>query len=158
MTARKKMLKKALKDSRYRAWYTEEKKMYLVLGLDWFNQKVMIATNGIPIWYPIDDLFILMQYSGLHDRKHTSEYPKGQGIYVGDIIQFPFLLKQENGETQETIIKDVVAFERESGMFIVAKAREDQTPWKRHVLVSKQGTQKCRSYGAELGRGMTAVL
>ena len=94
--------------------------MYLVLGLDWFNQKVMIATNGIPIWYPIEDLFILMQYSGLHDRKHTSEYPKGQGIYVGDIIQFPFLLKQENGETQETIIKDVVAFERESGMFIVA--------------------------------------
>ncbi len=50
----KKMLKTALKNSHYRAWHTVEKKMYPVLGLDWFNQKVLINTNEAPAWHPMD--------------------------------------------------------------------------------------------------------
>ncbi len=66
--------------------------MYDVLGIDWFNQNVLIDTGGVPARQEMA-YFILMQYSGLRDRKRTPEYPKGQEICVGDIVQFPILLK-----------------------------------------------------------------
>ncbi|MFL5702420.1 MAG: hypothetical protein ACJ8AG_06275 [Ktedonobacteraceae bacterium] len=36
----------ALRESQYRAWHTKEKKMYAVFGIDWFNRKILIHTNG----------------------------------------------------------------------------------------------------------------
>ena len=29
------------------------------------------------------------EYTGLHDKKRTEEYPEGQEIYEGDIVKFP---------------------------------------------------------------------
>ena len=114
VTVQKKARNNALQKSRYRAWHTEERNMYPVLGLDWFNQKVLIDTNGVPAWYPMT-LFVIMGYSGLRDKKRTPEYPDGQKIYAGDIVQFPIDLNGKNTE-----IKDIVAFDQETGLFIVA--------------------------------------
>jgi transposase-like protein len=111
-----------LQNCRYRAWHKEERKMYPVLGLDWFNQKVLIGTNGVPAWYPMT-LFVIMRYSGLRDRKRTPEYPEGQKIYTGDIVQFPISL-----DGKKTEIKDVVAFDQETSLFIVADLEEDGDP------------------------------
>ncbi len=120
-TVYEKMLKSALSASRYRAWHSGEKKMYAVLGLDWFNQKVLIDTNGVVAWHDIA-FFTIMEYSGLRDRKRTPEYPEGQEICVGDIIQFPILLKGNNGKTTETVVYDTVAFDRvECGWFTVSR-------------------------------------
>jgi hypothetical protein len=90
--------------------------MYAVFGLDWLNQKVLIDTSGAIAWHDMA-LFKIMEYSGLPDRKRTPEYPKGQDICVGDIIQFPITL-----DRKETIHKDVVVFDREEyAGFIVSE-------------------------------------
>jgi hypothetical protein len=88
--------------------------MYDVLGIDWFNQNVLIDTGGVTAWQE-KAYFILMQYSGLRDRKRTPEYPKGQEICAGDIVQFPILFKGHDGKTKETMVKGTVTFDREWG-------------------------------------------
>ena len=113
----KRKMKRALHQSQYRAWHKEEKNMHPVLGIDWFSQKVLIATTGAPEWYAMK-LFILMKYSGLRDRKRILDFPEGQKIYVGDIVRFPILQDSGNGETQKTMHTDVVAFDKETGYFI----------------------------------------
>jgi hypothetical protein len=100
---------RALQESPYRAWHTEEKKMYPILGIDWFNRRVL----GFGGWHPLH-CFLLMRFSGLRDKKRTPEYPNGQKIYAGDIVQFPI-----NLEGKKTEIRDVVAFDQEKGMVIV---------------------------------------
>jgi len=110
---------RSLLESLYRAWHKKQKKMYVVYGIDWFNGKILITTNDFVRWFKIDH-FIIMEYSGLRDRKRTPEYPEGQGICVGDIIQFPIVLQQSNGKTQETMVKDIVAYDHEGGSFIVS--------------------------------------
>jgi transposase-like protein len=124
LTVYQKVLKTAIKNSRYRAWQISEKRMYAVLGLDWFNQKVLIATGGVAIWHDMA-LFTIMEYTGLRDRKRTPEYPKGQRIYLGDIFQFPIQLQGNDGAVSKTIVKDVVTFDRESGWFILPRLDGD---------------------------------
>jgi transposase-like protein len=122
LSVQKKALNNALQNCRYRAWHKEERNMYPVLGLDWFNQQVLIDTNGVPAWHPMT-LFVIMGYSGLRDKKRTPEYPDGHKIYAGDIVQFPI-----NLEGKKTEIKDVVAFDQETGLFIVVDLEEDGDP------------------------------
>jgi len=97
--------------------------MYEVLGIDWFNQNVLIDTGGVTAWQEMA-YFILMQYSGLRDRKRTPEYPKGQEICAGDIVQFPILLKGHDGKTKETMVKGTVTFDREQG-FVFPEVGDD---------------------------------
>jgi hypothetical protein len=115
LTVQKKARNNAWQTSRYRAWHTEERKMYPVLGLDWFNQKVLIDTNGVLAWHPMT-LFVIMGYSGLRAKKRTPEYPAGQKIYAGDIVQFP--INFTDGRKEK--IKDVVAIDPATGWFVVA--------------------------------------
>ncbi len=114
-------LTRALQQRKYRAWQNQEQKMYEVLGIDWFNKKLLLATNGVPAWCDMTPLTI-MEYTGLRDRKRTPEYPEGQEICVGDIVQFPILLKEsDDGEYKDTIVKDTVAFDRELAGFTVSE-------------------------------------
>ena len=48
----------------------------------------------------------LMQYTGLHDNKHTAEYPDGQQIYEGDIC----LLDKNYGDMTYSIVFDYGCF------------------------------------------------
>ncbi len=111
LTIHRKMLKTALKTSRYRAWHMVDKRMFAILGLDWLNQKVLIDTNGVPAWHDMA-LFKIMEYSGL--RNH-----KGQEICVGDIVQFSINLLGNDGKSRETPCKDVVGFD--NGQFILSE-------------------------------------
>jgi uncharacterized phage protein (TIGR01671 family) len=49
-----------------------------------------------------NDHFELMQFTGKHDDKRTTEFPKGQEIYQGDIVNVEYL---NNGELQREIIE-----------------------------------------------------
>jgi len=120
LTIYKGMLKSAIDASQYRAWHKEEKTMYAVLGLDWLNQKVLIAASGAVAWYEMA-FFIIMEYSGLRDRKRTLEHPEGQAIYVNDIVQFPILLQGNDGKVKDTVVTDSVVLEPESSGFILSK-------------------------------------
>src|SRR5205807_9104365 len=102
-----------LQNCRYRAWHKQERKMYQVWGIDWIDEKIQIKVNGSAQWHSANQ-FIMMKRTGQRDRKRTPEYPDGQKIYAGDIVQFPINL---NGKKTE--IKDVVAFDQEKGMVIV---------------------------------------
>ena len=90
-------LESALSKFKFRAWHKKEKRMY-----QW-NELV----GGPILWLFDNDNLEPMLYSGLPDTN-------GQDICSGDIIQFPLNL---NGK--ETIVKDIVAFDRERGMFTV---------------------------------------
>ena len=119
LTAIKNKSDLALWNSPYRAWHKNEKLFYSVLGVDWFHHKVLILQSSTPTWVDMTP-FILMLRSGLKDSKRTSEHPGGQEIYVGDIIQFPINL-EENGKVQVTVIEDIVAFNKDTGWFVVSK-------------------------------------
>ncbi len=113
---RKRKLAIAVQESRYRAWQSREKRMYTVLGVDWFEQKILIPRQQTTIWVDLK-LFTLMQYSGLRNHQQTPKYPKGREICVGDIIQFPINLSGSDGKTTETIVTDMVIFNSDKGMF-----------------------------------------
>jgi hypothetical protein len=95
--------------------HKEEKKIYPILGIDWFNRRVL----GFGGWHPLHH-FLLMRYSGLRDKKQTPEYPVGREIYAGDIVQFPINL---NGK--ETEVRDVVAIDPANGWFVVISTDAD---------------------------------
>ena len=90
-------LESALNEFKFRAWHKKEKRMY-----QW-NELV----GGRIKWLFDNDDLEPMLYSGLPDTN-------GQDICSGDIIQFPL-----NLDGKETIVKDVVAYDREKGMFTV---------------------------------------
>jgi len=60
-----------------RAW-DKRSNIFVVTGIQ-FNNTTM-RLEAIP------DL-IMMQYTGLKDRKRTKKYPEGQEIYEGDILK-----------------------------------------------------------------------
>ncbi len=123
-------LTRALNQRKYRAWHKQERKLYEVLGIDWFYQKLKILDSGLLLengknkWHDMH-AFILMEYSGLRDRKQTPEYPKGQEICEGDIVRFPILLMGNDGVSKETIVTDVVTLEHETGWFVLPQVDAD---------------------------------
>ena len=46
----------------------------------------------------IPENHIIMQFTGLHDQKRTKEYPKGQPIYEGDIVEHKGAYNTDRGE------------------------------------------------------------
>jgi hypothetical protein len=113
------MVDQAVAESLYRAWHKAEKTFYPVLGVDWFHHKVLILQSAAPQWLDVE-LFMLMPWSGLRDQKRTQQYPEGQKIYIGDIIQFPILL-QQNGEVHKTMVLGTVIFDRDRGCFAISE-------------------------------------
>ncbi len=67
-----------MKDIKFRAWDKEEKQMFFSdnLGLDTFFHASYREKKNWEI----------MEYTGLRDSKRTKEYPEGQEIYDGDIL------------------------------------------------------------------------
>jgi transposase-like protein len=108
----------AVQESQYRAWNKEEKKMYAALGIDWFNQKVLISSADVIRWLPLKR-FMLMQKTGLKGISHTPEQLESREIYEGDIIQFSIT---DNGK--ETVVKDTVAYDLELAGFIVTELND----------------------------------
>ena len=77
----------------FRAWHIKRKVMLVVYNLaftDEFNEllaysSIQVRLDGSWKWIEEDE-FILMQFTGLKDKKRTEEFPEGQEIYEGDII------------------------------------------------------------------------
>jgi uncharacterized phage protein (TIGR01671 family) len=67
-----------MRELKFRAWNKKEKQMYFNSRLDLFFRHMIY----------IGKEFEIMQYTGLHDNKRTTEYPEGQEIYEGDIIRY----------------------------------------------------------------------
>src|SRR5436309_618151 len=85
-------------------YLSEEKKLYPVFGIDWFHSRVLIERPQELVWLDMR-FFILSRKSPMRDRSRTPEHPKGKYIYEGDIVQFPILLRGNDGKTRETIVK-----------------------------------------------------
>ena len=67
-----------MREIKFRAWKKSANRM-----LDWAElcamPRLCNVLNG-------EYLEAVMQYTGLHDKKRTEEYPDGQEIYEGDIV------------------------------------------------------------------------
>ena len=81
------------REIKFRAWHTDED----VKEMD-YSPEIHGEWSTIDINEEIrlcgESGYILMQYTGLNDSKRTEEFPDGQPIYEGDIIEFD---KQEWG-------------------------------------------------------------
>jgi len=64
-----------MREIKFRAWHKDGEMFY----------KVPLNSVGQHARYGEDA--VLMQYTGLHDKKRTEEYPEGQEIYEGDIVR-----------------------------------------------------------------------
>lgn len=115
---------KAQRKSDYRAWHKVERKMYPVLGVDWFHSRVLIKRPQELVWLGMSFLDI-MKKTGLKDSKRTPEYPEGQEICVGDIIQFPIDLQGNDGVIRKTIVRGTVIIDRENGWFSIPELDYD---------------------------------
>ena len=78
------------REIKFRAWIPRISKMEPVTNLEWFfnddggQLEIMdITTRSAQVR---DGDMILEQYTGLKDKKRTKEYPEGQEIYEGDIV------------------------------------------------------------------------
>jgi len=82
-----------MREIKFRAWDKENGKMLAPMGL-WDIRDVgrddegggSIFVNSKYNLYEDSD-YIFMQYTGLKDKKRTKEFPDGQEIYEGDILQ-----------------------------------------------------------------------
>ena len=87
-----------MREHKYRAWDKEEKRFW--------TQKEMTEIGGYYYNWGLgnyDGRFILMEYTGLKDKKRTKEYPDGQEIYEGDIVYAT--TRGEQFETEIAIIR-----------------------------------------------------
>lgn len=68
-----------MREIKFRAWLPAIKKMTYAHTLEeLMNWNTDPKDNGTAVW---------LQYTGLKDCKRTAEYPDGQPIYEGDILQ-----------------------------------------------------------------------
>lgn len=83
-----------MRDLKFRVWDKKDKK--------WLTDEFIIFADGTfglidpYCWdggvtthqdYVGDSRLAVMQYAGLKDKKRTAEYPEGQEIYEGDVVQ-----------------------------------------------------------------------
>lgn len=82
------------RELKFRAWDEKEKEMCYAFWLG-FKGKPGSEYGDLPPEFlhcnaPAVDEFssvILMQYTGIKDKKRTNEFPEGQPIFEGDIIK-----------------------------------------------------------------------
>jgi uncharacterized phage protein (TIGR01671 family) len=67
---------------KFRAWEKSLREMIPVHNID-FESKLINTDGAWRMFHEVE----LMQYTGLNDRKRTTEYPEGQPIYEGDLIE-----------------------------------------------------------------------
>ncbi len=89
------------REIKFRAWDKETKRMMRVTRMDWPEWAICVGENdpkNMEEYYISErnsfkneetDRFILMQFTGLKDKKRTKEFPDGQPIYEGDICKTP---------------------------------------------------------------------
>ena len=78
-----------MRETKFRAW--DGKRMLTVGSFDTVNSGRSPRRIKGPKIDPLEYLTVnqceIMQYTGLHDKKRTEEYPEGQEIYEGDIVR-----------------------------------------------------------------------
>jgi len=74
------------REIRFRAWDKRQKKMFQVSPV-WFEENDWYSDDFAECMNNTDCL--IMQYTGLRDKKRTKEYPEGQEIYEGDWCKAP---------------------------------------------------------------------
>lgn len=92
--------------AKYRAWDKKAKKMRRVVALTWRGDGFGTIELDNNEYYDADDI-ILMQFTGLKDKKRTKEFPDGQPIYEGDIIEW-----EDSDGTGLRKFQEVVEFEQ----------------------------------------------
>lgn len=75
--------------------------------------------------FPVDPATV-GQYVGLHDSKRTAEYPEGQEIYEGDVVEQRLL------PTKRIIYKFAALWSQEKAAFVI----DGGTPYERRHLLS----------------------
>ena len=76
-----------MREIKFRAWDTANKIMIdEVLSISWSEKSIFYKKDGL-IYSQHMDYIILMQYTGLKDKKRTGVHPAGQEIYAGDKLQ-----------------------------------------------------------------------
>ncbi len=92
------------------------------------------------------------QYTGLHDRKRTEEYPKGQEVYEGDIVkQHVEVLTPDgydDGESIEIDITGEVVVLPSQGVCLKNYLHDDVDTDEPSYIV--KGYKNVRSYRAEV--------
>jgi len=83
-----------MREIKFRAWIPQHRKMIQVGNLvipkglnELGDQELCVAEKYSTIKPHHYIQPVLMQYTGLKDCKRTEEYPEGQEIYEGDIVQ-----------------------------------------------------------------------
>ena len=70
-----------MQEFKFRAWDKENRTMH---DVEFLGEEVLKISGGG--WGNREE-FMVMQYAGQKDCKHTEEYPEGQEIYGGDVVK-----------------------------------------------------------------------
>lgn len=100
-----------MRELKFRAYIKSLNKMEDVVCLNLGTMKDIIVTDSrqknATMCIPLDDV-IVIQYTGLKDKKRTEEYPDGQDIYEGDICHFGY---HYNGDYSVSANSGIVKYE-----------------------------------------------
>lgn len=88
---------------KFRVWNKIEEKM---VYYDKDCSSPDMTLNGVLLAHQdqsnVSYIYELMQFTGLKDKKRTEEYPEGQEIYEGDILQLIYETLELCGVVQQT--------------------------------------------------------
>lgn len=86
-----------IREIKFRAWDIEQRTMNRVTSLDWTGsgayitredkEKGGLISNSCRVWWGDEPDIILEEFTGLSDKKRTKDFPNGQEIWEGDIVE-----------------------------------------------------------------------